>query len=623
MGSRAFCTTVSFDSLTGEERDNHALGATRFGVDQVVVDPEAKRWMGMLLEGLAKQQQVTYLGVVGAPQPFQVATIRKPAAHPTPTNIEGAAQLTSQWARKTVPSDLAVNWVIWNEPEHTLRGTNSSTAATEMATIYRAYQRRLDNNTNDDGFGLASFMKASLRNTSDSPSQSFVGIVLKDLQRQPRPQIDYLTLNNYHGETSRLLQRLETDLASAGLDVPLVFTQFAPEVIGSKPVVAGTVDAGSHYLEALDRFVQSPNIGSACLSFWAGPDRKALLREEGGQFSPSVPFRALSMYQQLPLWRIPVKGMPSSSPFMIWAGADDDRLSVLIAPRPSDPAQGALPRTTDKTANKQARKLERKRLRREEKASRFSDGSAGSSPGSAESVQRERLQFQFTAHPNAPFTLRRLSDNATTVTAEPLRTDGVGRLAVDVASDEIVMLSTGQVQPLDPLLPQIRSNLYIHRRSPQGASLATAQAGLASVDALADGFVMALPSPQSIAHASATYPAGSLGSSLPLSWRSPLGSAGRTAGLACTAAVVQEFQGEKAVAATAWGHPAAVQRVLGSRAFRGGEPVPPRVSPWPTLDATGRMQLPVAKAPNSTELRLHIASSECKAGTQLQVRPLR
>lgn len=622
LGSRAFCTTISFDSLSGEIRDNYALGATQFSSDRVLVDSEARRWLQSLLQSLAKQNQITYIGVVGAPRPFQVATIRKPAAHPTPTDIQGAAQLTANWARQVIPPGLAVNWVIWNEPEHTLRGANTSVAAKEMAAIYRAYQAQLDSHSYLDGFGLASFMKASLRNTSDVPSQSFVQVLLNDLQRKPRPRIDYITLNNYHGETFRLIERVEADLGRAGLDVPLQFTQFAPEIIGSKPAVAGSIDAASHYLNALDRFVQSPNVNSVCLSFWTGPDRKALLREQNGYLKPTLPFQALAMYQRLPLWRIPIKGLPSSSPFTIWAGADEARLGVLVAPRPSDPAKDALPRTDDKAANKQARKSERKRLRREEKRSQISDGLAESTPTTTSAVRKENLQFKFTSRPNALFTLQRIRDGLTGLQSEQVKSDGQGLLTLAVASNEIVMLTTGEGKASAALLPQIRSSVYIHRRNPRSTGFGSVQAGVAAVDALADGFVLALPSSQSIAHASATFAVTSLGSELPLSWRSPSGSAGRANGLRCTAAVLQSFQGDKPIDFTAWGHPEAVRRILDSRAFAGGKSVMPTVSAWPNLDATGRMVLPVPKNPKASAVQLHLASYGCKPGTQLQIRPV-
>ena len=143
LGYRVFCSTIAFDHLTGSKRPNFALGSSTFTASTALADPIASKWLQSLLQYLNKYQQQIYLGIVGAPTPYQQAIIRKPAAHPTPTNIPASAQLTARWLTAVVPANLQINWVIWNEPEHTLRGANSSEAAGDMAQIYRTYQSSL------------------------------------------------------------------------------------------------------------------------------------------------------------------------------------------------------------------------------------------------------------------------------------------------------------------------------------------------------------------------------------------------------------------------------------------------------------------------------------------------
>ena len=361
LGSRVFCSTIAFDQLTDSKRPNFALGSSTFTASTTLADPIASKWLQSLLQHLNKYQQQIYLGIVGAPSPYQQAIIRKPAAHPTPTNIPASAQLTARWLTAVVPANLQINWVIWNEPEHTLRGANSSEAAGDMAQIYRTYQSSLSGRQAADGFGLASFMKASLRSTSNNPTKSFVDLVMTDLMQTPHPRIDYITLNNYHGQTFELIAKLQSDLRRAGMDQPLILNQFAPAILGSHPSVAGSVQAASQYLHNLDHFVRTPELASACMSFWAGADRKALLRETQGGFAPSLPYLALASYQQMPLWRLPVQGVPSDLPFTLWAARDDQRFSLMVVPIPVN-ASGGL---SGGGAKKKERKMERKELRKQ------------------------------------------------------------------------------------------------------------------------------------------------------------------------------------------------------------------------------------------------------------------
>ena len=611
LGSRVFCSTIAFDQLTDSKRPNFALGSSTFTASTTLADPIASKWLQSLLQHLNKYQQQIYLGIVGAPSPYQQAIIRKPAAHPTPTNIPASAQLTARWLTAVVPANLQINWVIWNEPEHTLRGANSSEAAGDMAQIYRTYQSSLSGRQAADGFGLASFMKASLRSTSNNPTKSFVDLVMTDLMQTPHPRIDYITLNNYHGQTFELIAKLQSDLRRAGMDQPLILNQFAPAILGSHPSVAGSVQAASQYLHNLDHFVRTPELASACMSFWAGADRKALLRETQGGFAPSLPYLALASYQQMPLWRLPVQGVPSDLPFTLWAARDDQRFSLMVVPIPVN-ASGGL---SGGGAKKKERKLERKELRKQERRSEQRNRGGELPPAAPDSKTSAILQLELAGLANQWIQVKRFVIGRTSPLETQLRTDPIGRLALPVATDQIVMLSNGADSTAEPLLFPIRSDLYINRQAPQQ--------GWASLDALNDGFVLALPSPQAVAHASATYPPQPPGSSLLVQLSSPQAAAGVPKALRCTAALLQGLEGARTLTLAAWGNRAAVETILKSRALSQGERAVPAVTAWPRLDARGHLRLPLPKQGTFSALKLHVAAVGCDSGTQLRARVLR
>ena len=614
LGSRVFCATISFDHLTEGARGNFALGRTVFSSEGVRVDPAATRWLQSLVQILSHNQQELYLGLVGAPKPYQQALIRKPAAHPTPTSISGAAKLTAAWARAVLPESPAINWVIWNEPEHTLRGVNNSTAAGEMASIYRAYEAALSGRSLGEGFGLASFMKASLRDASDDPSRSFASIVLADLAQPPRPAINYITLNSYHGQTFELIARLQADLQRAGMDQPLVINQFAPPIIGSHPAMAGSVQSASHYLHTLDRLIQTPDLGAACMSFWAGPDRKALLREiPGGGFAPSLPFQALALFQQMPLWRVPVTADTTHPTYTVLAARDATRLQVFVVPRPVEIANGLPPGVKGKEQRKNERQQERRRERQQRRRGQRQVLGAAASAPPAENL----LSMLFKDSPNQPIQVQRLRQGMTSPLLEQLRTDASGRLNLTMTPEQIVLLSMGTPASLPPQLPMMRSDLYIHREAPQ--------LGWASVDAIRDGFVLALPSERAVAHASATYAARTIGSDLVLQFISPQGTAGLNSALRCSAIVLQGVKDNQSLVLASWGNPAVATRIRRSRAFArsSGDQIPSITVPWPASDAQGRLRLGVPGQGNPKALRLHLGSEGCEAGTQLQARLLR
>lgn len=613
LGSRVFCSLIAFDQLTDRPRRNLALGASVFTQEHVEPDPRAKIWLQSLLSSLQTHRQIVYLSLVGAPSPYQQALIRKPAAHPTPINIGGSAEIVRKWIDSSIPGNQLINWVIWNEPEHTLRGLNNVGAANDMALIYQAYEKKLQSRSLFDGIGLASFMKSSLQNMRDLPSQSFAEHVLLELRRSSDPRIDYITLNNFHGQTFDLIARLQNDLRRMGMDQPLVLNQFAPAMIGSQPKLAGSVQAASEYVHTLDRFVQTPALSSACYSFWSGSDRKALLRETRSGFLPSLPFQALSLYQGMPLWRLPISGNQQNSPFSLIAARDADRFSVLILPRSEQPTGGVPPGGRGKAE----RQRERRALRQQERRELKRGGVETDAAVQATSTAPRMLALKFPALRNTQFKVQRLSTTQGHSDKERIRSDQAGRVTLGIQPDQIVMLSIGEATPAPPLLASVRSDLYIHRHRPEQ--------GWASVDQLTDGFVLALPSKLAIAHASATYAMETVPSSLRIQLRTPEGNQGLTKALACSAVVLQGLKNGAPMTLASWGDTRSSDAILSSRAFASiSSRRAPTNQTWPQPDKNGIIVLPLQKpAKDTLGLRLHFAATGCSPGTQLQARVLR
>lgn len=612
IGSRVFCSIISFDQLTARPRPNWALGNTLFLPNRIVSDSAANSWITALLTGLKESQQQIYLGLVGAPSPYQQPLIEKPAGHPTPTNIPASAKLTAQWAQQAL-SDSVVNWSIWNEPEHTLRGARTEAAAREMADIYRSYHAALSALPfPSQGFGLASFMNGSLRGMAEDSTQSFSSVVFAYMTHSLKSTVDFVSINSYHGQTIRLINHLDSVLERADMDQPIVLTQFAPEIIGSHPNEAGSVLAASHYLENLDRFVRIPGLASACMSFWAGADRKALLREARGSFSFSLPFYALAWYQSLPLWRLPVQHA-SDMPYLLYAARDNLYFRLLIAPKPLDLQFGLPKGVKGKTERQHQRRALRQQDRKKHRVTERYDRPKSNAVITEETTL---LHLQLPVGPHRTIQVERLMQGTTSPRVDRIQTDGSGRLSLPMASNQIVRLTAGAPDVLPSLRPVLRTDLYLHREAKHQ--------GWASVDPIQDGFVLSLPSKRAVAHASATYAPLKTGTSLLVQLRSPQGLTAVGRALQCSAMVLQEMHSGSNDVIGVWGSLKAAQHILSSRAF-GRQTTIRKPVAWGKYDNDGllRLDIPSYSTGGGRSLRFHFAAAACEPGTQLQVRILR
>jgi hypothetical protein len=77
------------------------------------------QWLTDYQRMIGERNVAQLFQLTGAPAQFQVAEAKKPAIHPAPTDIAGAAALMGAWTaadRHPYP----VLWSLWNEPNHTL-----------------------------------------------------------------------------------------------------------------------------------------------------------------------------------------------------------------------------------------------------------------------------------------------------------------------------------------------------------------------------------------------------------------------------------------------------------------------------------------------------------------------
>ncbi len=646
VGARAFCTTLNFDSPDEGSKKNFAVEEGHFTADGLKRAGSTSPWFNSLQERLTRQGVSSYFGLVGAPAPYHPANIRKPAEHPTPLDIDKTAQLMAAWATPYLQRYPNANWVVWNEPEHALRGTNSAEAAADMARIYQAYFKAIDPMAPRDRFGLAAFMKGSLKPTVGEPGKNFFQSVMDRVGGTDAagPRVDFITMNNYHGKTDEFLSMMQTEMGRRKLDQPLIFSQFAPWQIGERADLGGTNEAGALYIESLDNLMASPSIQHVCMSFWAGIDGKSFVRwnARSNSFDRSHAYLALSLYQRLAPWRVQVTGAKGESPVQVYASADAERTAVLLVNQPRQTEEAAPDRQAaaaqagggkaERKADRKAeRKAERKADKQVEKNAKRNKQAAmpeedavtgmGAAQGTTETV---RLTLKGLASQRVQ--LVRLAADTAGLRNDTAQLDASGVLTLTLAPDEIVLVQTAP-PPASATLPGtfVHAAVRVHRVGPQGQVLPEAALATAAFDPLRDGFVLQTPSAQATAHATAWLKGVSRQTGLSLNM--PLGHAPREA-TSCLGVVLQHLRQGQVVGTQAWGEAQTVQRMLGASGMAGAQPVVRALAWQPgTAETQARVRLDLDEgAPadwdaQGREVKLHVGLGGCAGGAvQTQVR---
>lgn len=633
VGARTFCSTVAFDDIEDRGRPNHALQGTRFTADGVAYTAQPSVWFDALQQALAAQGIQPYIGLVGTPEPYRVAVIRKPAEHPTPLNIDATARLMAAWAQPWLSRYPSTHWVIWNEPEHALRGNNSVAAAQDMAQIYRSYRNAMDGLSPYDRFGLAAFMKASLKPTLGEPQRNFFQSVLdRTVQpqgEQPAATVDFISMNNYHGRMREFLNMMAAEMARRGMDQPLLFSQFAPWQIGEQADLVRSNRGAGFFVEALDELMFDPSLSHVCMSHWSGPERKNLLRwdERRQQFESSSSLAALALYQRMNLWRVHLPEAVRTSPVQVLASADHGQLSVLLMNLPRSDSTPTEAGSQDRKARERAeRKAENKALRQ---ALRHGDtppaDSADTSPPPAppapppaDPTAPRTVVLQLAGAAGQSFVLDRLADGQSLPQRSQLSADAQGRLSLNLAAREIVLLRSGAGEASPALRwpgRLIGHDLYMHRQGPNQQALPREQQGTAGLDPFTDGMVLEVPGPQATAHGSMLLQ--QVPNQAELVLKLPPGR--DLASVADCAAVVLRHQNQgQALDALAWGAPATLARLAGSRHLNGVKLTPVSRLDWrPGANHQALLRLDLAHpAPpqwdtQRREVRLHLALGAC------------
>jgi hypothetical protein len=633
VGARAFCTTLNFDGGEGGRKENYAVDANTFTAKGLGRPGQTNAWFDTMQARLQQQGIAAYIGLVGAPEPFHAAVIRKPAEHPTPLDIDGAAKVLADWAKPYLNRYPNTNWVVWNEPEHALRGTNSAEAAGDMAKIYQSYLREMDPVGSRDRFGLAAFMKGSLRPTSGEPGKNFFQSVMDRVAVDPITKapvrIDYVTMNNYHGKTDEFLAMMQGEMGRRHLDQPLIFSQFAPWQIGERAALGGTNEAGGLYIQTLDGLMDAPSIQHVCMSFWAGIDNKSFVQwnKRSNSFERSNAFAALAMYQRMAPWRLNLNASQADPDVQVYASVEAGRTTVLLINQPgTDEAAPDGQALAAKAGGKEARKADRKAAR---KAQRQEDRQAGRAhaDSNAQAVHGEQraVKLTFKGLPSQAVRIERLLPSSPNTVTEQGRTDEHGALQVGLGPQDIVLIQAGSdAGPQKAPWTVVHDVVYVHRVAPNGTVIPEGQLGVASFDALHDGYVMAVPSSQATAHAAAWL--GNAPTDLAMVLTPPPGVP--VAGAqSCMGVVAQYLNSGREVGVAAWGSKEAVSRMLKSRDLAGPGPVPTAAPlAWQTRSTDQgqarldlQRQAPAAWDKAGGELKLHVGLGACARPTHAQL----
>jgi len=329
---RAFCSEVDFDDV---EDKNFALLPDPFLTAEAVGRIPASDWLTRLLKELEKQKIDVYFQLIGAPKPFQPKVISRPAIHPTPTDITKSARLIGKWAETYLSINPSINWVVWNEPSHTLRGRPTAQAADDMASIFNSYIRELGALSPYDSFGLAGFIAHALKPVKGGGAMSFLERVFGRLGSELGPEVsakvNFIAVNNYYGSDEDLLIAVNSLLSDWRSHAPIIFTQFAPEGVAEGKYIDNENLEARRYLTSLDRFSRDGSVKHVCMSFWAGGN-KAFVKLGNGNAREQFRMKlfALAMYQKLPAWRVEVVPDKQIKDSLVFAGVDQNRLGILL-----------------------------------------------------------------------------------------------------------------------------------------------------------------------------------------------------------------------------------------------------------------------------------------------------
>jgi hypothetical protein len=322
-----FCSEIDFDDV--EDR-NFALEPYPIEENKgniIVKNPSP--WLLDMERSLYANNIKILHQLIGAPRPYQQAVIKRPAIHPTPTDIKKSSIAMKLWATPYLER-YPINWSIWNEPTHTLAGNNLRKAANDLIDIYQAYFNEIDPISEYDTFGMASFIAKAAEPAEQFQGRSFLNEVFREYSERkkndPNLRLDYITFNSYFGKRSSLLSEARNSIGTGMNNVPLIMTQFAPYTEDNdKP---GSSKHAVYYIDELDNLLRELDVEHVCFSYWVG-GRKAFVNwnNKTGEYVLTPHYHALYLYALMPVWRVKDNG---NLPFGVNAMASVDENSVAV-----------------------------------------------------------------------------------------------------------------------------------------------------------------------------------------------------------------------------------------------------------------------------------------------------
>lgn len=559
---RAFCSEVDFDTF---EAVNYALQPNPFTSATVNGPYSANPWLLHLQDELTRRHINIYYQLIGAPKPFQASKIARPAIHPTPTDIDKSAQWTASWVKPYLQTNAAINWGIWNEPTHTLRGKPTEEAARDMVSIYKAYRSRLNSLSYDDSIGLSGIIAGSMKLAHERKGSGSFNEVLFD-GIFPNNAPDFYAMNIYRGRLDELVIHLNSLLRQRNSQAPLLLSQFAPEEVTRKNTQAESNQTASLYLDAYDHIVQEPSIEHVCMSYWAGGSKAfAEYDEEHKHFVAQPNLLALSLYQQLPLWRVATK-LSGNEDVAVLAGRFGARLGMLLMNHADHSVPVSLAVGDSLWANKPA-----------------------------------QVKLLASQHNNAIETH--------VLKPEPGQSPhwdlGAGDLAL------ILWSADAQAESVPEFSAHyIRSDMYVDRSVAE-----TEQRAFASYDQINNSFLLDLPSGSAVAHASARL--NNAPAQMDLHWELAPGTVAEVP-TSCLLIAAQRWQTGHVVASNAYGSADVLSRLQALGQLTEVKKSELRALP---VQKNGSNMLSTIEFPASAdgrEVRVDIAAQGCRSPLQLQ-----
>lgn len=282
-------------------------------------------FLNTLFTGLQQRNIEIMVQLEGAPkQWFNYADAKPPHNWPFPTDLTAAADAIGKWAK--LYDKYPITWCMWNEPNHNLTGKPDLTSISQIIDIYHAYTGAI---APQGLFGLASFIPPSSAVRKDLNNRTYVGAAFEELRNllktTPDLPLNYLTLNNYGKDLTKLYDAARNALATDFNTVPLVQAQSGVFGPGQWIKNHGTTLEAARSMTSLLTALQVPDVQTFTFSGWIGH----MIDYNNGTALQLPLFNALKLYARMPDRRSPLQGTLPTGVSGV-ASSDAYRSAVMV-----------------------------------------------------------------------------------------------------------------------------------------------------------------------------------------------------------------------------------------------------------------------------------------------------